>query len=131
MVDEEKNILHKEIDSSFGSILKNLLNIFECIKFNDNIILEDENSLAISSNMIQISKEIEFLLGIVNKLKQKILLSKEKLDFNKNNKKFDEILKYISKYENSYNKFNNRLKDYQEKKYYRMAQLILQDNNIK
>jgi len=122
---EEKNILHKEIDSSFGSILKNLLNIFESLKFNEDNICEDENSLAISSNMMQISKEIEFLLEIVSKLKQKSLMTKEKIEFEKNNKKLNEIVNYISNYENLFNRYNIKLKDYHEKKYYRMAQLML------
>ena len=124
MDDEEKNILHKEIDSSFGSILKNLLNIFESIKFNDENICEDENSLAISSNMMQISKEIEFLIEIINKLRQKSLMTKEKIDFERNNKKFNDILAYISNYEKLFNRYNTKLKDYHEKKFYRMAQLI-------
>ena len=128
MDDEEKNILHKEIDSSFGSILKNLLNIFESIKFNDENICEDENSLAISSNMMQISKEIEFLLEIINKLRQKSLMRKEKKEFDRNNKKFNDILTYISNYENLFNRYNMKLKEYHEKKYYRMAQLILKNN---
>ena len=128
MDDEEKNILHKDIDSSFGSILKNLLNIFESIKFNDDNICEDENSLAISSNMMQISKEIEFLLEIINKLRQKSLMRKEKIEFDRNNKKFNDILTYISNYENLFNRYNMKLKEYHEKKYYRMAQLILKNN---
>jgi hypothetical protein len=128
MDDEEKNILHKDIDSSFGSILKNLLNIFESIKFNDDNICEDENSLAISSNMMQISKEIEFLLEIINKLRQKSLMRKEKKEFDRNNKKFNDILTYISNYENLFNRYNMKLKEYHEKKYYRMAQLILKKN---
>jgi hypothetical protein len=128
MDDEEKNILHKDIDSSFGSILKNLLNIFESIKFNDDNICEDENSLAISSNMMQISKEIEFLLEIINKLRQKSLMRKEKKEFDRNNKKFNDILTYISNYENLFNRYNMKLKEYHEKKYYRMAQLILKNN---
>ena len=128
MDDEEKNILHKDIDSSFGSILKNLLNIFESIKFNDDNICEDENSLAISSNMMQISKEIEFLLEIINKLRQKSLMRKEKKEFDRNNKKFNNILTYISNYENLFNRYNMKLKEYHEKKYYRMAQLILKNN---
>ena len=128
MDDEEKNILHKDIDSSFGSILKNLLNIFESIKFSDDNICEDENSLAISSNMMQISKEIEFLLEIINKLRQKSLMRKEKKEFDRNNKKFNDILTYISNYENLFNRYNMKLKEYHEKKYYRMAQLILKNN---
>ena len=128
MDDEEKNILHKDIDSSFGSILKNLLNIFESIKFNDDNICEDENSLAISSNMMQISKEIEFLIEIINKLRQKSLMTKEKIDFERNNKKFNDILAYISNYEKLFNRYNTKLKDYHEKKFYRMAQLILKNN---
>jgi hypothetical protein len=55
-------------------------------------------------------------------------MRKEKKEFDRNNKKFNDILTYISNYENLFNRYNMKLKEYHEKKYYRMAQLILKNN---
>ena len=61
--EEQKKELHLFIDSSTNNLVKNLSNIFEALKFDNN----NGGNVELNENIDSMANEINTLLNIVNK----------------------------------------------------------------
>jgi hypothetical protein len=119
--------IHRKIDNTVSSIVKNMENTFESINFNDNQILEESNNLELFVSNEAISNNLEELLKIVYDMKVDFLKKNEfkaslKKDLQKeiggmmqaNNTKI-----YIL--QENYNFINSLLREMKNNKYYKYS----------
>jgi hypothetical protein len=114
---------HKKIDDTFNSIIKNIGNIFEKIKFNDVQVVEETNNLEIITSIESISARLNDLEKVVYDMKVEYLkksdydnktrknnssdLYKSHVEYNKKLLQLQEIYNFIitTLKENKLNKF--------------------------
>ena len=93
--EEQKKELHLFIDSSTNNLVKNLSNIFEALKFDNN----NGGNVELNENIDSMANEINTLMNIVNKMKFKELKNqeqKEKNEYRINNSQIVESLKKLA-----------------------------------
>ena len=93
--EEQKKELHLFIDSSTNNLVKNLSNIFEALKFDNN----NGGNVELNENIDSMANEINTLLNIVNKMKFRELKNqeqKEKNEYRTNNAQIVEQLKKLA-----------------------------------
>ena len=93
--EEQKKELHLFIDSSTNNLVKNLSNIFEALKFDNN----NGGNVELNENIDSMANEINTLLNIVNKMKFRELKNqeqKEKSDYRISNSQIVEPLKKLT-----------------------------------
>ena len=93
--EEQKKELHLFIDSSTNNLVKNLSNIFEALKFDNN----NGGNVELNENIDSMANEINTLLNIVNKMKFRELKNQEQKEKNEchiSNSQIAENLKKIA-----------------------------------
>ena len=98
--EEQKKELHLFIDSSTNNLVKNLSNIFEALKFDNN----NGGNVELNENIDSMANEINTLLNIVNKMKFRELKNqeqKEKNEYRISNSQIVEPLKKIAELDQS------------------------------
>ena len=93
--EEQKKELHLFIDSSTNNLVKNLSNIIEALKFDNN----NGGNVELNENIDSMANEINTLLNIVNKMKFKELKNqeqKEKIENRASNSQIVDSLKKLS-----------------------------------
>jgi hypothetical protein len=123
-----KDELHRKVDESITSIIKNIGNVVENMKFNDTQLLEETNNLELSTSVDQIDLRLIDLLKIVNEMKVEHLRKKEYFPdrAEKISKTVsDDIKKIGSKIiilQENYNYTSMLLKEWKSSKFYKYAQ---------
>ena len=98
--EEQKKELHLFIDSSTNNLVKNLSNIFEALKFDNN----NGGNVELNENIDSMANEINTLLNIVNKMKFRELKNqeqKEKSEYRISNSQIVENLKKLAELDQS------------------------------
>lgn len=123
----QKNEIHKRVDDIFNHITKYMGNIFEKIKFNDDTIIEDTNSLEILTSSEAICNRFEDLSNIVNEMKIQFLKKRTyDLEQRKELKKrldiyMNELSIKVLELQNVHDNYSNILKDWKNNKIYKTA----------
>ena len=126
----KKEEIHKKIDNTMASIVKNMENTFESINFNDNQLLEETNNLELLVSCEAISNNLEDLLKIVYDMKVDFLKKNEYKSQQKKElqKELQNLLllpnginSKINVLQENYNFINSLLREMKNNKYYKYS----------
>lgn len=134
IITTEKKDLHIAIDNSFNHILRSLEFIFEGIKYNEVQYLEEANDLELSTSILTISNELNYLLKLINDMKGKFIKSYEPKKMNKQrqkdlNKDKQDILIRLNLLQELHNEMNHNLKEWKLTKAWKISASLYGDNS--
>ena len=126
-LEEQKKELHLLIDSSTNNLVKNLVNIFEALKF-DQSNVQSSGNIEINENMNTMANEINTLLNIVNKMKFRELKYQEEESINEGKQKVinlnNNIVEKLKKLTEIHENVENHLMEMKKSTFYVMAKYI-------
>jgi hypothetical protein len=123
-----KDELHRKVDESINSIIKNIGNVVDNMKFNDTQLLEETNNLELTTSVDQIDLRLTDLLKIVNEMKVEHLKKQEyqPRKAEEINKAISEEIKKINSkitiLQENYNYTSMLLREWKSTKFYKYAQ---------
>ena len=119
----KKDEIHKKIDDNINNIVKHMGNIFESIRFNDQQLIEEANSLEVLSSTESVAQRLQELVRIVYDIKVDFLKKNEnKKKINKDASNLAGMINNkVIQLQECYNFINSQLKEMKNNKYYKYS----------